>query len=401
MGKVAFLTRRAFLSLTGLAALSLLLHPQAQAAEQTDWRELLVHYRNGALNNYWEQNGRRALLASRLYPGIFIRDSFFGTLGLEDSQFGSDCYRWFAESQMEQGQIRSAVPLLPDQANLLQAHDDEGTLLFVIASDWLTRAHRKIEPQPVVRAYDFAQTHTQEDFYVSPPGAFRYWLDTMQLEVSDALAYNQGLLCLARRAMVNLGLAKVNEGHVAAAQRGYRSFFDNARGYVQCAKASRFASAQDVSALLPEFLSRYLYNEAILSDSMVLAHVNRILGNAAVLARNGTLVGLKVLSASSGAFFPPAWFFVPGDNIPGRYHNGAHWPLYSIVILALAYQITRSSTYARQIGEMVWNELAADPHSKEFVVLTPGAVGTSDPARSDYTWNSLIPIACRWSGLVR
>ena len=395
------ISRRRFFQLVGLTALTLIHSSRAgRVWAQADWRSLLIHYRNGALNNYWEENGRRAILASRLYPGIYIRDGlFWGPLGLEDADFGWDCYRWFAESQMENGQIKSVVALMPEQADALQTHDDEGSLLFVLASDWLARARRKIESERVVRAYEFVQTHVVDDLYLSPPGAFRYWLDTMQLDVSDSLAHNQGLLCLARRAMVNLGLADVNEGNVAAAQRAYRSFFDAASGYLTCGKSSRFATAQDVSALFPEFLSRYLYGEPILSDAMVLAHVNRILGNASVLSLNGTLAGIKVLSSRSGAFLPPAWFLVPGLNREGNYHNGAHWSLYSIVMLALAYQITRSEMYARRIGELVWNELAADPHSKEFIVLTPGAVGTFDPLRSDYTWNALIPIACRWCGL--
>lgn len=394
------ISRRHFLKFSALTALAVIgASNTRQAAAQSDWRELLVAYRNGALNNYWEQNGRRALLASHLYPGMFMRDSFLGALGLEDADLGSACYRWFAESAMPSGQIRSAVPLTPEQANLLQSQDDEGSLLFLIASDWLVRTRHKVEPERVVRAYGFVQAHAPSDFYVSAPGAFRYWLDTVRLPASDTLAYNQGLFCLARRALVRLGLARVNEGHVAAAQRAYRSFFDAALGYVKCAHASLLASVQDVSALFPEFLSRYLYGEAILSDAMVLAHVRRILGNASVLARDHTLAGIKVLSLPTGAFLSPAWFDVPGLNRAGNYQNGAHWPLYSIVMLALAYQITRDPTYARQIGELVRNELAADAHSKEFIVLTPGAVGTFDPVRSDYSWNALIPVACRWAGL--
>lgn len=394
------ISRRAFFKLAGLGALALLEAAEARRAHAlSDWRELLVSYRNGALNNYWEQNGRRALLASHLYSGIFLRDSFWGTLGLEDADYASDCYRWFAERQFENGQVPSAVALYPEQANLFAPQDDEGTLLFVIASDWLARTRHKIETDRVTRAYEFIQTHAPEDVYVTAPGAFRYWLDTVQFEVSDALAYNQGLLCLARRAMVNLGLGQVNEGHVAAAQRAYRSFFDARAGYVRCARASRFASAQDVSALLPEFLSRYLYGEVILSDESVIAHANHVLTTASVWNRDGTLAGIKVFSSASGAFFPMNWFYVPGLNLPGRYHNGGHWPLFSIVLLALAYRITRGEMYARRAGELVWNELASDPRSKEFVVMTPGAVGTFDADRTDYTWNALIPAACRWAGL--
>jgi hypothetical protein len=51
------------------------------------------------------------------------------------------------------------------------------------------------------------------------------------------------------------------------------------------------------------------------------------------------------------------------------------------------------------IGQMVVNELAVDRQPKEFIRLTPGAIGTFDPGRSNYTWNALIRTACEWCGL--
>lgn len=392
-------TRRAFLQLAALAGVSLLAPPRANA-ESLNWRDLLICYRNGALNNYWERNGRRALKASRIYSGIYLRDALWGALGLQDMDYLRDCYQWFADAQMENGQIRGAIALEPELTGEFEWHDDESTLLFILASERLRSARHKVEAAQVERAYAFAQTHVVDDLYLSPPGAFRYWVDTMLLERADVLAYMQGMFCLARRALVNLGWGNVNEGHVAAAQRAYRSFFDATRGYVTCGKFSRLALAQDVSAVFPEFLSRYLYNERILEDAMLVRHANRLLANASAHARDGTLVGIKNLSTASGAFLPSAWFAVPGLNRPGVYQNGGHWPLYSSALLALTYSITRGAQYARWIGEMIVNELADTQHSQEFVVLSPNAVGTFDATRADYSWNALIPVALQWCGLV-
>ncbi|MBM4429732.1 MAG: hypothetical protein FJ026_05190 [Chloroflexi bacterium] len=171
------------------------------------------------------------------------------------------------------------------------------------------------------------------------------------------------------------------------------------RGYVTLGKYSRFASAQDLSAIFPEFLSRYLYDERILSDEVVMAHVERIVGNAAVYTRGRRLAGIKVISSSSGGFLPPTWFHEPALNPRGDYQNGGYWPMYTIVALALAYSISRQARYERMVGQLVTNELALDHQSKEVIRLTPGAVGTFDPLRCNYTWNALIPLACRWAGL--
>jgi hypothetical protein len=312
-----------------------------------------------------------------------------------------ECYQWFAETQLASGQIRSAVPLHSNEAAVLTPQDDEGTLLFVITSDWLQHNGYQLDRDRITRAYAWAQSHVHDHTYMSRPGPFRYWADCVSPNVSEAIAHNQGLLCLARRAMVNMGLGQVGTDDVAAAQARYRSFYDTRRKYLTLGKYSNFAKAQDVSAVFPEFLSRYLYNETILTDGMIVNHVERILGNASVYLTYGKPAGLKVISSATGNFFPRGWFYAPGLNRSGDYQNGAHWPMYSIVALALAYAGSGRRKYADWIVQLIVNELALDHQSKELIRLTPGAVGTFDPSRSNYTWNALIRTACEWCGITR
>ena len=394
------ISRRNLIKLAGMATLGALMPWRRAPNAVDDWRDLLGDYVVCARSNIVEIEGRRALLSSRIYPGIYIRDAlFWGPLALGDADLGFECYRWFAETQLENGQIRSAVPLHPGEAALLEPQDDEGTLLFVTASDWLRRMGHQLNPDRILRAYTWVQTHVRDHTYISSPGPFRYWADTVSPDVSETIAHNQGLLCLARRAMTNLGLGEVTGQDVIAAQARYRSFYDTTQRYLTLGKHSNFAGAQDVSVIFPEFLSRYLYNEPILTDEMVVRHVERIVKNAAVYFTDGRLAGLKVISSATGAFLPPSWFFAPRLNLPGDYQNGGHWPLYSVVALALAYAITGNNQYTQMIGQMVVNELAVDRQPKEFIRLTPGAIGTFDPKRSNYTWNALIRTACEWCGL--
>ena len=372
--------------------------PAAQA--QQDWRSLLPDYHRSARSNIVTVNGRRALLSARLYPGIYVRDAlFWGPLALEDPELGYECYRWFADSQLESGQIRSAVPLHGHESVGLVPRDDEGTLLFIIASDWLRRAGFSLDERRIVRAYEWVQTHISDHTYLSPPGPFRYWADTVDFDREEAVAYNQGLLCLALRALLSLGLGGVRGGDVVVAQARYQAFYDAAQGYYTLGQRSAFAAAQDLSALFPEFLSRCLYGEAMLPDATIASHVARLLSNAAVYYPDGRLAGIKVISAPSGDFLPAGWFHAPDLNQPGDYQNGGHWPLFSGVALALAYSATGDNLYERLLGQLVIGELGVDHRSKEVIRLTPGRAGTFDPARVDYTWNALIRTACVWSGL--
>lgn len=393
------LSRRAFLRLCGLGLLT-----SAAACSPTpdaQWRGLLPDYEASARRNIVYRNGRRAVLSSHLYPGTYIRDAlFWGPLALDDPALGFESYQWFANTQLATGQIRTAVPLNPADAASLTPQDDEGTLLFIMAADWLHRHGHSPDFEGVLRAYQWVQTHVYEATYLSPPGAFRYWADTVQPDTLEAIAYNQGLLCLARRALLNLGIGGVGDEDVTAAQERYRGFYNAFEGYITLGKQSRFANVQDLSAVFPEFLSRYLYDEPILSDAMVTNHVRRIVRSAAVYTPEGRLAGIKTISSASGDFLPVEWFFAPGLNAPGDYQNGGYWPLYTLVALALVYHITGDIAYAGMIGQLIENELASDHQSKEIIRLTPGMIGTSEPARANYTWNALIPKACSWSGLV-
>jgi len=160
-------SRRVFLETVSLAALGALTPVHANPSTTFgDWRDLLSDYEASTRSNIVEVGGRRALLSSRLYPGTYIRDAlFWGPLALGDAALGLECYQWFAESQLESGQIRSAVPLHPGEADQLQPQGDEGTLLFVIASDWLQRTGHELEAARIVRAYAWIQTHVSGDTY--------------------------------------------------------------------------------------------------------------------------------------------------------------------------------------------------------------------------------------------
>jgi hypothetical protein len=392
------ISRREFLRLSGAALGGLALSRIGLAHAQDNWRDLLPYYEASTRRNIVEANGRRAIRSAKLYPGMYIRDGlFWGPLALDDLALGFDCYQAFAETQFPDGQIRSAVPLSPDEAGVLEPQDDEGGLLFVLASDWLARHGYQLDTERIERAYTWVQGHVRNHTYISPPGPFRYWADTLDFSTEEAISHNQGLLCLARRAMVSLGLGGVTEADVAAAQEQYRAFYTGS--YVRLGRYSNFAWAMDNSSIFPEFLSRYLYGEPILPDQVVLDHVGRLVEKAAVYYDDGRLAGIKIVARSTGEFLPAWWFFAPSLNSPGDYQNGGYWPMYTIVALALAYKISADAAYEQMVGQLVINELAADPRSKEIIKLVPGEVGTYDPARTDYTWNALIKTACVWSGL--
>lgn len=362
---------------------------------------LLPYYFSDARNNVVTRRRRRAMLSSHVYPkATFVRDSLYGPLAMNDIALSAECYRWFAETQNpDTGQIRTAVPFLAANEPLFQIWDDDSTLLFVIWAAWLKRNRMRIDQAPVEKAWDFVTEHVRNDFYLTPAQPFCYWADTVAFDTPERVAHNQGLYLLAARSMLEHGWGSVETTDVDRARARYVEFYRPEFGLMTLGKDSWWADKIDISTLFPEFLLRWLFRESALPDEMIRSTVDRYRSLASVDKQDKTLAGLKVICAPDGAFLPPERFAVPVLNGPGHYQNGGYWPMYTLIALALRYQIAPDKDLKDLIETLVRIELTKDHRSKELIILAPGVEGATDPNRSGYTWNSLIVPALKWAGV--
>ena len=362
---------------------------------------LLPYYSRDAQNNVVVKNRRRAMLSSHVYPkATFVRDSFYGPLALNDAWLGTECYRWFAETQnADTGQIRCAVPFDSKNEYLFQIWDDDSSLLFVIWSAWLKRNRINLDPANAEKAWAFVKTHIIDDFHLTPALPFCYWADTVQFDTPERVGHNQGLYALAARSMLEHGWGGVTAADYDRARARYAEFFRPDLGIVALGKDSWWADKIDISVLFPEFMLRWLYKESALPDAMILSMVDRYVPLASVYKQDKTLAGLKVICAPDGSFLPPERYHVPVLNEPGQYQNGGYWPMYTLIALALRYKIAPDKNLKTLIETLVQVELAKDRRSKEIIILAPGVEGAIDPNRSGYTWNALIVPALKWAGV--
>ena len=365
----------------------------------SDW---LPYYFRDTRLNIVVKNARLAMLSSHVYPkATFVRDAFYGPLALNDVRLSAACYQWFTGTQNQtSGQIRAAVPFDPKNEYLFHIWDDDSSLLFVIWSAWLKRNRAPIDPAPVERAWAFIKTHLHDDFYLTPAQPFCYWADTVQFDTPERIAHNQGLYVVALRSMLEHGWGSVAAADVDRARARYAEFYRAEFGSLTIGKDSWWADKLDISTLFPEFLLRWLYQETALPDEMIRNTVDHFVQVARVYKSDQSLAGLKVICAADGSFLPPERFAVPVLNGPGHYQNGGYWPMYTLIALALRYQIAPDKDVKALIETLVRIELARDRHSKEIIILAPGVEGAIDPNRSGYTWNALIVPALKWAGVV-
>lgn len=340
-------------------------------------------------------DGRRVIVPSKAYEdGVYIRDAFYAMIGLEDISLSQDSFRFFEQTQSEDGQVHYAVSLR--EGTDFGFKDDESNLIYLIWAGILNRQGISLNLDKIEEAYLFVTTHVQDGWFISPPGDYRYWADTYDNKAVDTITYNQGLYALSLRFLKELKADLVSDEIVSQAEDNFRSLFKDV-GFLPLSKNTQY---QDASALLPEFLARFYFDRGMLEGNLVITSIDKLINLASVYDERGNLQGIKTIFAADGSFLPYEVFKPPMNNY-GVYQNGGYWPMYTLADLSLAYKISGDNKYKRIAGELMGKELSSDGKSKEFLYLEPDRIGTSDPERSDYSWNALIASALKWSGMTQ
>lgn len=393
------ITRWTFLKMVATAFVIAVLPKSSEASpnpEPSTLQEFISQYLNSARKNIRNfPDGRRAIVPSEAYGnGIYIRDSFYTMVGLDDPSLSQACFRWFEQTQVENGQIRPAVAFDPTDTSL-ELKDDESNLIYILWAGTLHRQGVSLDQDKIEKALSFVNTHVQDGLYISPAGNFHYWADTYNNPGPDVITYNQGLYALSLRFLREYRPDLISEEAVARAENNYRSFFKPDLSFLPL---SMYTTYQDASALLPEFLARYYFNNGIVPDNQIISSVNHLL-NTSSMYRGTDLQGIKIIAAADGSFLPARVFDPPDRNAQGEYQNGGYWPMYTLASIALAYKITEDPKYRNIADQLTQRELGMDGRSKEFLYLSAGSIGAFDPERSDYSWNALLATAFKWARL--
>lgn len=363
-------------------------------------QQLAPLYLEAARANIVSHDARRAVIPSPAYAnGIYVRDAFYATLGLEQEALFEEAYRWFEEAQLPSGQIPTAVAFDPDDHSLIP-RDDESTLIFLIWSGLLQRQGKAVDAQIVAKALAFVQKHDLNGRYLSPPGNFRYWADCWRVTLSQAITYNQGYYALALQMMLEMNQPDVTQEMAERAAAHYRAQFKSQTGLFALSDRWPGVFLQDGSALMPEFLHRLFFHRGMLPNDIIPVIVNRRLATAGVTDEADRLLGVKNIANADGSFANPGFFKCPTSGKPGDYQNGGNWPLWTNTELALVYSVRPDDRYRQALETLAQRELA-DGSPEEYWELSEDAPGRVNPNRSQYAWNALIVRALKFSGLIR
>ena len=373
--------------------------------------------------NASEGDARPMLAPSIWYSAageMYLRDSFYSLNGIHSRELNEKVFEVWADNQGDNGAINTLVE--PNIANLERKSNDSTPLWLI----WALLNHRRfgVELDPdkmdkIRRAAEYClATYDPQREAICTAQFVIGQLDVIQYpEGTRILCENQGILAVLLRVIRELQIpeisASISESYIAKAEQEYRSYYDADRGFLLPAR--NIADAIGFSDIFPEFLSLWLFKRPILTDEMVVNHLNHIpvmlpRKDCPYPAEGGTVrpIFIGLPKGKDWSYFTDTWHPMVSDSFAagyagkaadGIYYNGGSWMRVEICgYVTGKLHGWKGADHA--IANRLWAETHADddfPTSQEY--LPTCAENPFYGFHRVFAWNSFVLLALELAGL--
>lgn len=367
---------------------------------------------------------RRPILAPSIWYSaageMYLRDSFFALNGIHNRELNEGVFHLWGENQGADGAINTLIE--PNMANVERKSNDSTPLWLLWALLNRRRFGTRLPAKKVRKAGEyFLRTYDRNHDGICWAQFVMGQLDVISYpQGTSSICENQGLFAVTLRAIKELQIAEVSgaisEDYIQKAEAAYRSYYDSARKFMRPARD--IDDAIGFAEIFPEYLSLWLFNRKLLSDEMVINHLDRIpvmmpRQDAPHPEAGGTvrpiLIGLPK-DGSGWKYFTEKWHPMVSDSFAanyeqgamnGIYYNGGSWM--RIEVCGYVTGMLHGWMHARKaIANRLWAEINVSPEfptSQEYLA--------TDPAHPFYgyhrvfAWNSFVLQALELAGLRR
>lgn len=348
---------------------------------------------------------------------MYLRDSFYSLNGIHNRELNEKVFDVWADNQGDNGAINTLVE--PEIANLERKSNDSTPLWLM----WALLNHRRfgvaLDVDKVRRAAEYClATYDPRREAICTAQFVIGQLDVIHYpEGTKILCENQGILAVLLRVIRELQIpeisASISESYIEKAEEEYRSYYDTERGFLLPARD--IEDAIGFSDIFPEFLSLWLFKRPILTNEMVVNHLNHI---PAMLPRGGCpypmeggtvrpiFIGLP--KGKGWSYFTDKWHPMVSDSFAagyakkaadGIYYNGGSWMRVEICgYVTGKLHGWKSADHA--IANRLWAEMHTDdtfPTSQEY--LPTCAENPFYGFHRVFAWNAFVLLALEMAGL--
>jgi hypothetical protein len=340
---------------------------------------------------------------------MYLRDSFFALNGVHHRELNEKVFNVWADNQGTDGAINTLVE--PNLANVERKSNDSTPLWLMWAFLNRRRFGTALPMEKVGKAAEYClRTYDPRREGLCWAQFVMGQLDVIQYpEGTSTLCENQGMLAVTLRVIKELEIPGVSEtiheGYLGKAEELYRSYYDPSRKFMRPARD--VADAIGFAEIFPEYLSLWLFGRKILTDEMVVNHLEQI---PAMMSRKdcphpeaGGVVRPILIGLPQGgkpwSYFNESWHPMISDafaasyrnhGMDGIYYNGGSWMRIEVCGYVTG-KLHGWSAATKAIRNRLWAELniSSDfPTSQEYLA--------TDRAHSFFgyhrvfAWNSFV-----------
>lgn len=346
-------------------------------------------------------------------PDMYNRDSFFAIVSSYNKALNLSIWEQWGKTQTPKGGIGTIItPFMGS----VEAKDNEATIEWLIWAMLNKRRFGVTLPQEKINK---AVAYVLNEFDADGDGKCAAHFSLSQVDIVDfnpktnRLGVNQGMLAIALRTIKELGF-DISDAYIQLAEEEYRNFYDTERKHLLFDR--NFPDIITLTDLEPEFFSLWLFNRPMLTDDMVINHLDQIpvlnkVSNSPH-PEYGTTAPICVRLTKDAQGFS----YLTGDYQPfekfgeenysngksdGFYYNGGSWfrAEYCAYVVGLKHGWTKAPLL---MENRVWAEIylhPAWPFSKEFIPTKWSTTDSWWPSTRGLCWNVFILMANEVAGL--
>ncbi len=346
-------------------------------------------------------------------PDMYNRDSFWSIISIYNKELNLSIWEQWGNTQTLQGAIGT---IITPYMGSVEVKDNEATIEWLI---WAMLNKRRFDVELPKEKIEKAVNYVLNEFDEDKDGICKSHFSLSQVDVceyqpkTDHLAVNQGMFAVALRTIKELGY-DITTGYIDKAEKEYQNFYDEQREHLLFDR--NYPDIISLTDLIPEFLSLWLFNHPMLTDEMVINHMEQVpilnkvpnsphpeYGTTAPICIWLTNDNKKYAYLSSD-YQPFGEFGEINYKDRGRdgfYYNGGSWMRaeYCAYVVGLKHGWNKATML---MENRTWAEINLNPEwpfSKEFIPTKWTTTDTWWDSTRGLCWNVFIIIANEVAGL--
>lgn len=346
-------------------------------------------------------------------PDMYNRDSFFSIVSSYNEELNLKIWGQWAKTQNPRGAVAT---IITPYMGTIECKDNEATIQFLI---WAMLNKRRFGVTLPKDKIDKAVSYVLNEFDEDRNGICESHFTLSQIDINkyepktDKLAVNQGMFAIALKTIKELGY-DLSDSYIEKAEKAYLNFYDVERKHLLFDKD--FPDIITMTDLEPEFFSLWLFNKPMLSDEMVINHLDQIpllnkVSNsphpeygttAPVCVRlDDSVKGYSYLTSDYQPFKEFGEANYKDGARDGFYYNGGSWMRseYCAYVVGLRHGWKKAKAL---MENRAWAEINLNPkwpYSKEFIPTKWTTTDSWWPSSRGLCWNVFILMANEVAGL--